>query len=161
MVLHKLLNFCQNLAGRVKLKGLNYYLSASDSVPLENSDTSDATNDTSDTNITDYAYIFEGTEDIFLDSVDAFIEDLAELMESAFTNWLKTYAEVMESNNYLTESSRFDGFLKEFLGSEGIGLYHCQRTIEGLHSLVKPKVNKISTLRQGLIANLKAQLSYN
>ncbi|GMI18340.1 hypothetical protein TrLO_g6199 [Triparma laevis f. longispina] len=139
------------LLDEFRLNGLKYYLSI---------DTTD-TSDTSDTNITDYANIFKGySEDICLDSVDTFIANLAELMETAFTNWLKTYAEVMESKDYATENTRFDKYLKEYLGKLGIGVPSSRRTLDGLFSLVKPVAGNLSTLRQGLKNNLHSYGEY-
>ncbi|GMH53831.1 hypothetical protein TrST_g8091 [Triparma strigata] len=84
--------------GRIYSKGGKYYLSV-------------------DKTHTKYKDVFHKRRKIHfrLDSASTFRDDMVELVEIAFCEWLRHYSKVLESEDHTSENTRIDKSLKDFL----------------------------------------------
>ncbi|GMH77753.1 hypothetical protein TrLO_g15641, partial [Triparma laevis f. longispina] len=98
ITLHGLLDFAHHTFGRIYSKDSEYYLSV-------------------DKAYTKYRDVFRERHktDIRLDSASTFRDDMVESVEIAFCEWLRHYSKVLESEDHLSENTRIDKSLKDFL----------------------------------------------
>ncbi|GMH78576.1 hypothetical protein TrLO_g12030 [Triparma laevis f. longispina] len=98
ITLHGLLDFAHHTLGRIYSKDGEYYLSV-------------------DKAYTKYKDVFRERHktDIPLDSASAFRDDMVELVENAFCEWLRHYSKVLECKDNLLENTRINKSLKYFL----------------------------------------------